>query len=46
MALATRHVPSLITGTSHTDRVSGNADLGLTYHFTRSLECFGQVPLA
>src|SRR6266702_1562430 len=28
--------PSLITGTSHTDRVSGNADLGLTYHLTRT----------
>jgi hypothetical protein len=25
---------SLLTATSHTDRVSGNADLGLTYHFT------------
>ena len=27
--------PSLGTGTSHTGRVSGNADLGLTYHFDR-----------
>ncbi len=26
--------PSLLTATSHTDRVSGNADLGLTYHIT------------
>lgn len=26
---------TLTTGTSHADRVSGNADLGLTYHFTR-----------
>jgi len=26
---------SLLTATSHTDRVSGNADLGLTYHFTK-----------
>jgi hypothetical protein len=26
--------PSQITGSSHTDRVSGNADLGFTYHFT------------
>jgi hypothetical protein len=29
--------PSLDTATSHTDRVSGNADLGLTYHLSRSL---------
>lgn len=28
--------PTLTTGTSHTDRVSGNADLGLTYHLDRS----------
>ena len=28
------HVSSLITGSSETDRVSGNADFGLTYHFT------------
>ena len=27
---------SLLNATTHTDRVSGNADLGLTYHFTRS----------
>jgi len=27
---------SLLTATTHTDRVSGNADLGLTYHFTPS----------
>ena len=27
---------SLLTATTHTDRVSGNADLGLTYHFTRN----------
>ena len=27
-------VPTLITGRTNTDRVSGNADLGLTYHFT------------
>jgi hypothetical protein len=27
-------VPSLITGRTRTDRVSGNADFGLTYHFT------------
>jgi hypothetical protein len=26
---------SLLTARSHTDRVSGNADLGLTYHFAR-----------
>jgi hypothetical protein len=26
--------PSQITGSSHTDRVSGNADLGFTYHLT------------
>ncbi len=26
---------TLTTGNSHTDRVSGNADLGLTYHFNR-----------
>ena len=25
---------SLLNATTHTDRVSGNADLGLTYHFT------------
>ncbi len=28
--------PSLLTATSHTDRVSGNADLGLTYHLDRN----------
>jgi hypothetical protein len=28
--------PSLLTGGSHTDRVSGNADLGLTYRIDRS----------
>jgi hypothetical protein len=28
--------PSLITASSHTDRVSGNADLGFTYHVTRN----------
>ena len=27
---------SLLNATTHTDRVSGNADLGFTYHFTRS----------
>jgi len=27
---------SLLTATTHTDRVSGNADLGLTYHFSPS----------
>jgi len=27
---------TLLDGTSHTDRVSGNADLGLTYHFAPS----------
>jgi hypothetical protein len=27
---------SLITANTHTDRVSGNADLGLTYHLSRS----------
>lgn len=31
------HVPSLITGGTHTDRVSGNADLGLTYRFNETL---------
>jgi len=30
------HVPSLITATSRTERVSGNADIGLTYHLNRS----------
>ena len=30
----TGKAPTLITGQTHTDRVSGNADLGLTYHFT------------
>ena len=29
-----RNGVSLLNATSHTDRVSGNADLGLTYHFT------------
>jgi hypothetical protein len=31
-----RNGVSLLNATSHTDRVSGNADLGLTYHFTPS----------
>ncbi len=26
---------SLLNATTHTDRVSGNADIGLTYHFTK-----------
>jgi len=30
------HVPSLLTASTSTDRVSGNADLGLTYHLDRS----------
>jgi opacity protein-like surface antigen len=31
-----RNGVSLLNATSHTDRVSGNADLGLTYHLARS----------
>jgi hypothetical protein len=31
---ASGQVPSLLTGRTNTDRVSANADLGLTYHFT------------
>ena len=30
------HAPALLTATSNTNRVSGNADLGLTYHLDRS----------
>jgi len=32
-----RSPTNLITGASHTDRVSGNADLGLTYHVSHHL---------
>jgi hypothetical protein len=31
-------VPTLTTGGSATDRVSGNADLGMTYHVSRSVD--------